>query len=79
MMNHQVGQSIIKPIDVGELFNRRIIICELESGLNDYDAIYISVVAKGETESSVVAEVVQEAFGTVGGLVESDIVPDKHN
>ena len=79
MTNHWVGHLLIKLIDVSELFNRRIIIRELESGLNDYDAIYISVVAKGETESSVVAEVVQEAFGTVGGLVESDIVPDKHN
>ena len=37
--NHWVGHSLMKPIDVDELFNRRLIISESESSLNDDDAI----------------------------------------
>ena len=50
----------MKPIYVDELFNRRVIICELGYSLNDDDAIDASVVAKHETEASVVAELLQE-------------------
>ena len=45
----------MKPIDVDELFNRRVIISELESSLNDDDAIESSVVPEGKTEASFVA------------------------
>ena len=33
--NHWFGYSLMKPIDVDELFNRRVIINELEARLND--------------------------------------------
>ena len=48
--NHWVGHSKMKPIDDDKLFNRKVIIDELESDLNDYD----------KTEASSVTEVVQE-------------------
>ena len=60
----------MKPIDVDKLFNRRIIISELESSLNDDDAIDTSVVTEGQTEASVVAELVQEADRTLYELGE---------
>ena len=60
----------MKPIDVDKLFNRRIIISELESSLNDDDAIDTSVVTEGKTEASVVAELVQEADRTLYELGE---------
>ena len=56
----------MKHIDVNEFFNITSIISELESSLNDDDAIDSSVVTEGETEASVVAEVVQEADITMG-------------
>ena len=37
----------MKPIYVDELFNRKVIINELESSLNDDDAIDASVVPEG--------------------------------
>ena len=44
-MCHWVVHSKMKPIDADELFNRKVVIDELESNIND----------KNETESSVVA------------------------
>ena len=66
MEKHWVGNSLIETIDVGEFFNIRVIILELESILNNDDAIDASVVAEGETQSSVVSEVVQEDLKTLG-------------
>ena len=45
MMCHWVVHLKMKPIDADELFNRKFVIDELESNIND----------KNETESSVVA------------------------
>ena len=58
MTNNWVGHSLIKPIDVNELFNRNFIIHKLGSSLNDDESIIASVVAEGETEEAVFAEVV---------------------
>ena len=58
MINHWVRHSLMKPIGIDELFNRRVIIYELESSLNYDDSIDALVVAEGETEASVVAELV---------------------
>ena len=55
----------MKPIDVDKFFNRRVIISELESSLNNDDTIDASFVPEGETEASVVAEVVQESDKTL--------------
>ena len=66
MEKHWVGNSLIETIDVGEFFNIRVIILELESILNNDDAIDASVVAEGETQPSVVSEVVQEDLKTLG-------------
>ena len=40
----------MKPIDVDELFNRRVIISQLEYILNDDDTIDTSVVPEVETK-----------------------------
>ena len=48
MNNHWVGNSIMKPIDVDEFFNKKVIICELESSLNEDAAIDASVVTNQE-------------------------------
>ena len=48
---------ILKPIDVDEFFNRKVIISDLVSSLNSDDAIYASIVTVDRTEESVVAEV----------------------
>ena len=53
MPNHWVGNSLMKPIDVYEFFNREVIINKFESGLNENDAIDTLVVAKDGTEESV--------------------------
>ena len=45
MTNNWVVNSLMKPIYVDELFNRRFIICELEYILNDDDKIDTSFVA----------------------------------
>ena len=47
--NHWVGHSLVKPIDVDELFNIRVIISELESSLGDDSAIDTSVVPEVKT------------------------------
>ena len=54
-----VGHSIIKPIGFDELFNRRVIISELEASFNYYYAIDASGITEGQTETAVVAELVQ--------------------
>ena len=59
-MKNWVGHSKLIPIDFVELFNRKVIINELESSLNNYNKPESSVVAEDETEALVVAEVVQE-------------------
>ena len=46
----------MKPIDIDELFNIRVIIYELEFRLNDDDTISASVVVNGKTEASFLAE-----------------------
>ena len=48
---------ILKPIDVDEFFNRKVIISDLVSSLNSDDVIYASIVTVDRTEESVVAEV----------------------
>ena len=58
--NHWVGHLLREPIDVDKLFNRRVIISELETILNDYDAIDALGITKVQKETSVVAEVVQK-------------------
>ena len=50
----------MKPIDVDELFNRRVIISELEYSLNDDNTIDTSFIKEVQKETSVVAEVVQK-------------------
>ena len=60
----------MKPIDVDELFNRRVIISELEYSLNDDDTIDASVVSGGEIKSSFVAKLVQESDIIVGEVGE---------
>ena len=50
----------MKHMDVNKLFNRRFIISELEECLNDDDAIGASGITEGQTETTVVAEVVQK-------------------
>ena len=45
----------MKPIDVDELFNRRVIISELESSFNDNEEIDAPVFPEGEPEAPVVA------------------------
>ena len=49
MRNHWVRHSIMKPIDVGELFNKNFIISELKFGLNEDDAIGTSVIVEDRT------------------------------
>ena len=50
----------MKPMDVDELFNRRVIISELESRWNNDYAIDASGINEGQTETSVVSEVVKK-------------------
>ena len=50
----------MKPMDIDELFNRRVVISELEACLNDDDAIDASGITEGQTETEIVAEVVQK-------------------
>ena len=52
--NHFVGHSLMKPIDVNKLLNRRFIISGLEDSLNDDDKIYASGIAEVQTETSVI-------------------------
>ena len=57
-MNQWVEHPLIKPIYFGKLFNRRVIISELEFSLNNNNAIGSSVFAQDKTEAQVFAEVV---------------------
>ena len=50
----------MKPIYVDELFNRRVIISELEASLKDDGSIDASFITQGQTETEVVAEVVKK-------------------
>ena len=50
----------MKLIDVDEFFNRGVIISELEASLNNDDKIYASRITEVQTETSVVAEVIQK-------------------
>ena len=58
--NDWVGSSPMKHIDVDELFNRRVIISGLEASFNDDKAIEVSGITQGQTETEVVAYVVQK-------------------
>ena len=60
MANHWVGHSLMKPINVDEFFNGRVIIHEFEYSLNEDATIETSVVAEEETQSAVVTEAVQK-------------------
>ena len=55
MTNHWVGNLKMKHIDVDELFDRKVIIYELGSSLNDDDETEASVVAEYKTEAPVVS------------------------
>ena len=82
MTNNWVVNSLMKPIYVDELFNRRFIICELEYILNDDDKIDTSFVAQRKIEASIVSELSQEYDITVGEVdeeVEDTVVPEKQN
>ena len=60
MTSHWVGNSLMKPIDFDKFFNIRFTFCELESSLNDDDAIEPSVIEADKTEVSVIVEVVKK-------------------
>ena len=51
MINHRVGNSLMKPIYIDKLFNKRVIIYGLGSSLNDDNAIDTSTVAEGEKKT----------------------------
>ena len=60
----------MKPMDVDELFNRRVIISELEAHFNDDNSIDASGITYIQTETLVVAEVVQKYYIQLGGVSE---------
>ena len=49
--NHWFVHSLMKTIDVDELFNRRFIISEVESSLNDDDQIESPGITEVQTET----------------------------
>ena len=49
--NNWFVHSLMKTIDVDELFNRRFIISEVESSLNDDDQIESPGITEGQTET----------------------------
>ena len=49
MKSHWVVHSLMKPIDDDKIFNRRVIIRELGSSLNDDDSIDASVIPEVKT------------------------------
>ena len=53
--NHWFVHSLMKTIDVDELFNIRVIISEFEASLNDDDKIESSGITEVQTETPVVA------------------------
>ena len=57
--NHWAGHSLMKPMNVDELFNKRVITSELEARLNYDDGIDASGITKGQTETKVLAEVLK--------------------
>ena len=60
----------MKPMDVYELFNIRIIISKLKARLN-HDVVFdASGITQGQKETSVVAEGVQKKYITVGEVGE---------
>ena len=70
----------MKPIHADELFNRRVIISELESSFNNDDAIDTSGITEVQTETAVVTELVQKEDRTVVEVseeVESTVVLEK--
>ena len=80
MTNHWVGHLLIKSTDVDEFFNIRVIIHELEYSLNGDYAINTSVETEGETESSIVAKLVQKydiTVDEVGIEIEVTVVTEK--
>ena len=56
----------MKPMDFDELFNRRVILSELEACLNDDYTIEAPGITEVQTETSVVAEVFQKIRHTSG-------------
>ena len=46
-MNHWVGHSLMKHIDVDKFFSRRVVISSVGSSLNDDNAMGTSVVSEG--------------------------------
>ena len=60
----------MKPIYVDELFNIRAIIRKLEDYFNDFDAIVASGITQVQTETEVVAELVQKEDILVGEMGE---------
>ena len=78
--NHRVENSILKPIGFDELFDIRVIICELETILNDDDAIEALGIKEVQTETVVVEEVLQKEdipVGELGEEIKATVVPEK--
>ena len=59
MTKHWIGHSLTKHIDVDELFNRSVVIRELESSLNNDGEIGASVVVEDKIEALVASKIVQ--------------------
>ena len=70
----------MKPMDLDKLFNRRVIISELEASFHyDYE-IGASGITEVQTETAVVAELLWKEdipVGEVGEEVEANVVPEK--
>ena len=60
----------MKPMDVDELLNIRVIISELEARLNDDDEIDASGITESQIEIVVVAELAQQEYIPMGGVGE---------
>ena len=58
--NHWVWKSLTKPIDIDELFNRRVIISEFGASLTNDNAIEASGITEGQTETAGAAWVAQK-------------------
>ena len=71
----------MKSIGVDELFNRRVIISELEASFNDDDAIDLSGIIGEKLETPVVSEVLIKKdipVGEVGEEVKATVIPEKY-
>ena len=78
--NNWVGHSLMKPMDVDELLNIRVIISELEARLNDDDEIDASGITESQIEIVVVAELAQQEYIPMGGVgeeFEATVVTEK--